>query len=426
MNTFFNIAVIIVVAAVVAVLGDRIGRVAAKRHVAFLGMRPRLAAAWIAVFTGVAIALATLGLVALISRDAREMLFHFDEIKAEVAQLTGEVETLEFNRKSLVEDNQKLEQSLNDISQVLAEKEEEAEGLHTRIEEGNARRAALERERAAVEKRLATSEGDLTASLKRRDELHAQLKEEERIAGELREEQERLDEQVGTLRVIKDGMETEARQLEERLDELQERMDALRGGNIEIEVNQPLLYVSLPAKQTLPDSQRALITALDELRQRLEARGLTLKPVPAASVGAIMNSVSLAADDLIVVVYSAKNALAGETVEVDFELAVDHVVFGQGELITRANIEADVTREELPQFFAYALSAVRAQALARGMLPDLATGDIGVISAADIAGVADEIEQIQGKRVLEIHAGKDFRTTDVLDSFQFVVKPAKG
>jgi uncharacterized protein (DUF3084 family) len=412
MHTFLNIAVIIIVAAVVATLGDRVGRVAAKRHVAFLGLRPRLAAAWIAVFTGMLIALATLGLVTLISRDAREMLFHFDEIKARETQLKGEVETLEFNRKSLVEDNQKLEKSLSEVSQVLADKEQEAEALVTQIEEGNARRAALEREMAAVERKLKTSQADLASSQQRLNDLRAEL--------------QRLDEQVGTLRETKNGMEKEARQLEERLEEQKQRLDALRSGNIEIEVNQPLRYVSLPAKMTLPDSQRTLITALDGLRKQLEARGLTLKPVPAASVGQIMNSVSLATDDVIVVVLSANNVLAGDTVEVDFELALDRVVFRQGEIITRANIEADVTRDELPQFFANALAAVRAAALSRGMLPDITTGDIGVISAGDIAGVADEIEQIQGKRVLEIHAGKDFRTTDVLDSFQFTVKPAKG
>jgi len=113
-NTFFNIAVIVIVAAVVATLGDRVGRLAAKRHVAFLGLRPRLAAAWIAVFTGVLISLATLGLVSLISRDAREMLFHFDEIKSQIKQLSTEVKTLEYNRQSLAKDNRELERSLGD------------------------------------------------------------------------------------------------------------------------------------------------------------------------------------------------------------------------------------------------------------------------------------------------------------------------
>ena len=329
MNTFFNIAVIVIVAAVVATLGDRVGRLAAKRHVAFLGLRPRLAAAWIAVFTGVLISLATLGLVSLISRDAREMLFHFDEIKSQIKQLSTEVKTLEYNRQSLAKDNRELERSLGDLSRLLVDKEREAETLATQIEESNARRAGLERELAAVESRLGESQQELEASRLRLDELHAQLEREEALAQELREEQERLREQVETLREIKDGMETEARQLEERL-------AALRSGNIEIEVNQPLLYVSLPAKLTLPDSQRKLISALDGLRKELEARGLKLQPVPAASVSAIMNSLSLAADDLIVVVYSANNVLPGETVEVDFELAVDHVVFRRGELITRA------------------------------------------------------------------------------------------
>jgi hypothetical protein len=173
---------------------------------------------------------------------------------------------------------------------------------------------------------------------------------------------------------------------------------------------------------TLPESQRKILSALNDLRLELEADGITMKPVPSSALNEILNTLSLLTEDTILVVYSASNVLSGEEAEVTFEIAFDRVIFRKGELISRINIDADVGRDQLPELFAYAFAAVRAIALSRGMLPDIATGDVGSISASDIAQAADKIEAVEGKRILEIRAGRDFRTTDTLDSFEFKVR----
>jgi len=415
MHTVLNIVLLIVIAAMVAMFGDRMGRVAAKRRVAVFGMRPRLAAAWIAVLTGVCIALATVGFIALISRDAREMLFHFDELKRNLTQLETEVSDLEYNRSILAKDKQELEQHLDKARGELEVKEEEATLLAVRIEESNRRyddiRAQLER-----------AETELAEGEKRLVELHADLTEEEANSQRLREEQTILQEQVDILGVVKSGLASEAKALEEKAQALEERIESLREGNIAIEADQPLTYIPLPGGMTLPDSHRKIVSSLNELRLRLEADGITMKPVPASSLNDILNTLSLLTEDIILVVYSTSNVLSGEAVEVTIELALDRVVFRKGELITRINIDADVGRDRLPELFAYAFTVVRAVALSQGMLPNIATGDVGSISSSDVAEIADEIEAVKGKRILEIRAGRDFRTTDTLDSFKFVVK----
>jgi hypothetical protein len=407
-HTLLNIVLLIVIAAMVAMFGDRMGRVAAKRKVAIFGLRPRLAAAWIAVLTGVCIALATVAFITLVSRDAREMLFHFDELKQNLMQLETEVNDLEYNRSMLAKDKQELEQHLDKTRKELEVKEDEASLLELKIEESN-------RRYDDIRVRLERAELELTEGEKRLTELRAELAEEEATNQRLQEEQTLLQEQIGTLKTVKSGMASEARALEERI-------VALREGNIAIEVNQPLAYIPLPGGMTLPESQKRILTALNDLRLQLEADGITMKPVPSSALNEILNTLSLLTEDTILVVYSATNVLSDEEAKVTFKIVLDRVVFRKGELISRINIDADVGRDQLPELFAYAFAAVRAVALSRGMLPDIVTGDVGSISASDVAKAAEKIEAVEGKRILEIRAGRDFRTTDTLDSFEFEVR----
>jgi ACT domain-containing protein len=205
---------------------------------------------------------------------------------------------------------------------------------------------------------------------------------------------------------------------------LEQRIEALRQGNLAYEVNQPLKYIPVQAAQTLPESQRSIVEGLNELRQEMEARGLEFQPVPAEAMTQLLDTISLLTDNVIVVVYSAKNVLPGEKVEVTFEIAYDRVIFRKGEVLTRINIDADVNRDKLPALFANAFAAIRNVALAKGMLPNIGTGDVGAITSTDVAKAAEEIEAVQGKRVMEIRAGRDFKTTDTMDSFEIVVKKA--
>jgi uncharacterized protein (DUF3084 family) len=157
MHTALTLALLIVIATLVSALGDRMGRLAAKRKVAFLGMRPRMAASWIAVFTGVFIALGTVGLLSLLSSDVRQMLFQFEELKANLQSLQAEVNTLEFSRKTLAEDKGKLEKSLTETRTELGTKAKEAQTLTSAIEASNRRRAQVMQELAKTNTSLAAN-----------------------------------------------------------------------------------------------------------------------------------------------------------------------------------------------------------------------------------------------------------------------------
>lgn len=408
MHTALTLALLVAIAALVSALGDRIGRVAAKRKVAPFGMRPRLAASWIAVSTGVLIAIGTVGILSLLSRDVREMLFHFDELKAQVKSLQSEIDTLEYSRRTLAEGKAMLEGTLKNAQDEISAKEVEALELNAAINASN-------RQREQVLNELQRTNAALSASKSRLDEIAQMLKSQEGNNEKLRQEQAELQEQIEALDDARTNLINEASQLENRV-------KALLQGNLALQVNEPLSYIPVPASLTLPESQRKVVEGLNNLRMELESRGLGYQPVTPDAMTGLMNTLSLLNDDVIVIVYSAKNVLPGETAEVTFELALDKVIFRKGETITRINIDAGVTREQLPELFANAFGAIRATALSRGMLPDINSGEVGSISSGDIARAADQVEAIQGHRVMEIRAGSDFRTTDTLNSFDIAVK----
>ena len=85
-----NVAVVliptlIVVSGLVAFVGNQVGRSIGRRRLALFGLRPRYTAQAITVITGMLITVVTLAVVLLVSNDARQALFHLQEIRRQIA-----------------------------------------------------------------------------------------------------------------------------------------------------------------------------------------------------------------------------------------------------------------------------------------------------------------------------------------------------
>jgi len=411
MQPFLTFAVIILLAGLVAAGGDRIGRVAAKRKVNVFGMRPRMAARCVAVLTGVVIALGSLLALAALSRDAREMLFHFHDLQQQVGQLELQVEGLSSTRARLEKDYESVAAKLDDTRRTLSDREAEVGTLTERIAQSSQRLAATREQLGVAEREYAESQARLK-------QLRAELATREAENKKLAAERERLTGDIAALNDYKRTLESTARALEQKTEELRQE-------NIRIEVNQPLAYVKIPGASTLPEARAAVLAGLERLSDRLVAEELKLKPVPATAIQEMLNALSLLTEDMVVVVYSARNVLPEEEVEVTFELAFDRVIFKRGELITKARLDSAVAPDELPALVSNLLMAVRAVALDRGLLPDITTGEVGTISSGDIQKLGEDLARVSPPCTLEIRAGRDVRRTDRLDSFIFKLLPVE-
>jgi hypothetical protein len=85
---------IVVIAGVIAYLGDRVGHQIGRRRLTLFNLRPKYTSTIIAVGTGVTIALAVTILALAFSGYARAAFFHLDEINTRVNELQAQADTL--------------------------------------------------------------------------------------------------------------------------------------------------------------------------------------------------------------------------------------------------------------------------------------------------------------------------------------------
>lgn len=94
MGAFFTILGIVVVAGVIAYIGDRVGHLVGRRRMTLFGLRPRYTSTIFAVGFGMIIALLVVSVLLLVSNDARQALFSIQKLNAQIANLTSERDQL--------------------------------------------------------------------------------------------------------------------------------------------------------------------------------------------------------------------------------------------------------------------------------------------------------------------------------------------
>ncbi len=89
------IPTLILVSGLVAFVGNLVGRSIGRRRLAVFGLRPRYTAQVITVITGMLITVVTLAVVLLVSNDARQALFHLQEVRKQVAEQEAKLRALQ-------------------------------------------------------------------------------------------------------------------------------------------------------------------------------------------------------------------------------------------------------------------------------------------------------------------------------------------
>jgi uncharacterized protein (DUF3084 family) len=93
-GSFFTIVGIVVIAGVIAYIGDRVGHLVGRRRMTLFGLRPRYTSTLFAVGFGMLISLLAIGVLLLVSQDARQALFSIAKLNEQIANLTSERDQL--------------------------------------------------------------------------------------------------------------------------------------------------------------------------------------------------------------------------------------------------------------------------------------------------------------------------------------------
>lgn len=116
---------IIVVSGVVAYIGNYIGRSIGRKRLSIFKLRPRYTAMVFTVLTGIAIALLTMLVILMVSRDARTALFGLDQLKS---TLQEQKQLIQNNQNEIEKTNLELntaKKQLADIKRVKQKLEKE-------------------------------------------------------------------------------------------------------------------------------------------------------------------------------------------------------------------------------------------------------------------------------------------------------------
>jgi len=248
MSLWSLIVGLVLVAALVAYVGDVVGRRVGRRHWRLFGLRPRTTALLIAVFTGILIALMAIAAFFLLDTDARKTILEAEQVREERNQLRGEVERLgghvqelearaaralgkteqlerELSAKAealklaeaeiyqLQEEKKQLQQDIEDTRKALQEREMELSRVRAEVERIQAERDSLEEEFDVLQENqvnLLNELGDL-----KQTELRALARAEEaqQKAKEATEAMEKAQARVQAIQREIDSLEREKQQL---------------------------------------------------------------------------------------------------------------------------------------------------------------------------------------------------------------------
>lgn len=139
---------LIIVGGVVAIIGDYIGRSIGRKRLSLFKLRPRSTAAIFTVITGILIALSTLGILLIISQDARTALFGLEEMRTDL-----------FNTK-------------NELNMISSQKDNAEKGLATIVAE----KGKIDEELAQAKEDLDKSRSEITNLKRTKNKLSKAIK----------------------------------------------------------------------------------------------------------------------------------------------------------------------------------------------------------------------------------------------------------
>lgn len=361
-SSFLLIFSILLLSGVIAYVGDVFGRRIGKRKLSLFRLRPRYTAILVSIFTGVLIAVITLGLLSLASEDVRTALFGMRELREELTSLTQEVTAKNYE---------------------LAAMREELAGYQEQI-------ATLEQR----ERELQTS----------RISLEEQIKV--------------LQENVQSLQNQRENLRQEVESLQLELNRLRASILAVRQGKIVFQDDEEILRVVAPGGMTAEEAEAYLWWIVRQAEEIARAKGAGADRTSGQIILILEDNFSQAvvllnnpSQEVVIRLVASVNTLEGEPVIGRFLIDPNRKIFSQGETVYAKEVEIS-SPQEVDLILGELLRELNALGIQKGVLPQ--EGRIGVISATNLTTLTEELKTMTGQVKIVAKAEEDVFTSGPL------------
>ena len=365
------ILVLAIMGGAIAFIGDKLGSKIGKKRLSIFGLRPYHTSVLMTVITGIMIAAATLGVLAVTSKDVKTALFGREKLKTELIALNNDKLTAQ--------------QELADKNKLIASLDNQIKETTSSLEEMQRERDAINAQLVALQERYAQADTDLAA----------------------------MKAEVETLEASREKLNAEIKELEDATAHLRAGLIAIREGEVVFRAGEVLYSGILNAGLSEEENDKQMDTFLAAANQAILAR-MEVKTkdvqalwIPNTMVQEAKKVLASSRGTMYIRICAAGNIISGEMAVSRLEMVPNKIVYEEGQKIFTENITIASDGRNINSSLMYFLSEINKAAVAAGVMPDPLTGKVGNIDAASMIEVTGKMQELGGNVTLTAYAKQD-------------------
>ena len=365
------ILVLAIMGGAIAFIGDKLGSKIGKKRLSIFGLRPYHTSVLMTVITGIMIAAATLGVLAVTSKDVKTALFGMEKLKTELIALNNDKLTAQ--------------QELADKNKLITSLDNQIKETTASLEEMQKERDAINAQLVALQERYAQADTDLAA----------------------------MKAEVETLEASREKLNAEIKELEDAAARLRAGLIAIREGEVVFRAGEVLHSGILNAGLSEEENDKQMDTFLAAANQAILAR-MEVKTkdvqalwIPNTMVQEAKKVLASSRGTMYIRICAAGNIISGEMAVSRLEMVPNKIVYEEGKKIFTENITIASDGRNINSSLMYFLSEINKDAVAAGVMPDPLTGKVGNIDAASMIDVSGKMHDLGGNITLTAYAKQD-------------------
>ena len=370
--------VIAIMGGLIAFLGDKIGTKVGKRRMSLFGLRPKHTSIIVTIVTGILISAFTLGVLSIASNNVRTALFGMDQLKAEMAQLSADIE---LKTKALQQSNEELDKKSKQLQHV----QQDVQATESELEETRQALASMGDQLVSIQDAYAETDHKLAAS----------------------------NAEVGRLEQVRAGLESHVQDLQITTKELEQGINHVREGNVVFRNGEILSQAVIRPGLGEVEGMAALASFLKDTNRLILNRfhmeqEKTLIYVSRDNLNEIAHIIATSEKPMMIRVTAAANIIYGEPALAEVHAYPHELVFKKGTVLWSAQLAQDMNAQDAVLSF---LKEVNIEAKQHGILPDPITGEVGSLPGNELFATIRKVENQRGRVRIEAVTQEDTYTS---------------
>ena len=367
---WFMLIVLAVMGGLIAYLGDKIGSKVGKRKIKLMGLRPKYTSILVTIMTGISIAVVTLGVMSVLSENARVALFGMNKLRQQQHVLEEQRDRLLAEADKLAKEMQEKNDLLADNELKLASQEEQLDGANDRL-----RLTLLDLEQVQAA----------------RDDASAQLGIVQTAFNQANADLATAQGEIEELEHTKAGLTKTVAALDERNRLLNESMLTVREGTVLFRVGEVLsssvLTAGQPQDETRSQLSGIMVNINNMIRQRLnitDEKAVLLYISPDEFERTVQELSNSPKSSKLIRVTAAGNIITGEPALVHVNVYDNNLVYNRGREVYTEYFTSEEIASGAELQLLHFLHNVNRSAQSDGILPDPLSGNVGALTAVEM------------------------------------------